>query len=125
VKDDRGCNESEVAEIEQAFGSSLPTIYRSWLLSHGRIPPDRLIGSDCAYPVLLELNKWAREVLEQNGHPFHLTAHDFVFFMHQGYHFLYFNTANRDPDPVVHEYLEGWRAPSVANQRLSDWLVGA
>ena len=125
VKDDRGCTKSEVNQIEQAFGSSLPAIYRSWLLAHGRIPPDRFVGSDCTYPVLLKLNSWAQEVLEENGHPFHLAAHDFVFFMHQGYHFFYFNTADGDADPVVFEYLEGWRAPSVVEQRLSDWLVGA
>jgi hypothetical protein len=125
VKDDRGCTKSEVAEIEDAFGSSLPTAYRSWLLSHGRIPPGKFIGSDCSYPALLKLNSWAQEILEENGQPFHLTAHDFVFFMHQGYHFLYFNTANGDADPVVLEYQDGWGAPSVVDRRLSGWLVGA
>jgi hypothetical protein len=125
VKDDRGCTKSEVAEIEEAFGSSLPAVYRSWLLSHGRVPPDKFIGSDCSYPALLKLNSWAQEILEENGQPFHLTTHDFVFLMHQGYHFLYFNTANGDADPVVLEYQDGWGAPSVVDRRLSGWLVGA
>ena len=116
----QACTESEVESLETFAGVALPASYRNWLLAAGRSPPSRLIGSDCHYSVLFKLKEWAQECLVESGSQFQLLPQHFVFFMHQGYHFLYFDAS--ETDPAVYEYLEGWAEPEYSGSSFSQWL---
>src|SRR3954464_9362732 len=90
----RGCAETEIASIEEQFGVVLPSAYRDWLLAMGKGAGQYLMGTDAFFPTVLTLRSWAEELLEENGQPFELPAACFVFLMHQGYQFMYFETGN-------------------------------
>ncbi len=63
------------------------------------------IGSDCSFDDVPKLREWADELLEENSFPCKLKDDDFVFWMHQGYMFYYFNLSEGD-DPPVYYYSE-------------------
>ncbi|MEK3794613.1 SMI1/KNR4 family protein [Paenibacillus sp. FSL R7-0204] len=52
-----------------------------------------------------ELKEWAVELLDENNFPKKLTDNQFVFMMHQGYMFWYFNLDESD-NPSVYHYDE-------------------
>ncbi|HRU98547.1 MAG TPA: SMI1/KNR4 family protein [Ruminococcus sp.] len=63
------------------------------------------IGSDCSFDDVPKLREWADELLEENSFPCKLKEDDFVFWMHQGYMFYFFNLSEGD-DPPVYYYSE-------------------
>ncbi|MBR6984509.1 MAG: SMI1/KNR4 family protein [Ruminococcus sp.] len=63
------------------------------------------IGSDCSFDDVPKLRAWADELLEENRFPCKLKDDDFVFWMHQGYMFYFFNLSEGD-DPSVYYYSE-------------------
>ncbi len=117
-----GCSEQDISQLETTYQLVLPQFYRKWLLVNGRVPPRSLTGSDCHFPNLLNLKFWAEELLAENGSPFELKANEFVFFMHQGYHFLYFEASTPNADPDIYEFVEGWRNAKPLAKKLSEWL---
>ena len=89
------------------------------------------MGSDFSPPELFQLQIWGKELLEENDFPFRLGEKDFVFYMHQGYQFCFFNVDEGDGDldegdgdPPVYYYLEGNEKPSLGSNKFSDWLEG-
>ena len=115
-----GCNTEEIESVEAKFDIKLPQTYREWLEIMGRGAGHYLAGSDTFYPDILQLREYAEELLTENGNPFSLSPDAFVFLMHQGYQFLYFNTTPEHPDPPVMYYIEG-EALEVRWQSLSDY----
>lgn len=103
--DGRAATDGEIGELERSAGA-LPASYKAYLLVAGRQPPSAWVGSDCALRHLPGLRKGAEELLRENGQP-PLPASAFVFLMHQGYQFFYFETDGRNDDPPVFYYLEG------------------
>ena len=63
-------------------------------------------GSDYSFEYISTLKKWAIELLEENEFVKKLSENDFVFMMHQGYVFYFFNLEEGD-DPPVYYYGEG------------------
>jgi hypothetical protein len=117
----RGCADADIASIEETFGVVLPAAYRDWLAVMGRGAGQYLLGTDAFYPKVLKLRTWAEELLEENEDPFQLPANAFVFLMHQGYQFMYFETGTGDSDPAVFHYFEGNAAAERKWNRLTDY----
>lgn len=63
------------------------------------------IGSYFSFSDTARLKKSANELLEENGFAYRLKENDFVFWMHGGYMFYFFNT-NEGDDPPVYYYSE-------------------
>ena len=119
-----GLSEQEIGEVARRQGVRLPAAYLHFLSRLGRSAGDFLRGSDFLYPELLALKEYARELLEEDRAGLVLGDEHFVFFMHQGYQFLYFDTTASD-DPPVHLYLEGEGEPEQVADAFSAWLKTA
>ena len=117
------CTTAEVDDLQRQFGVRLPAAYRAFLLLMGREPDESFVGSDCAYRHVKGLRTGAEELLVQSGPPFALSSQDFVFFMHQGYQFLYFPCDDASDDPPVYHYMEYEPAAKKVYERFSDWMA--
>ena len=76
------------------------------------------------YDDIFGLRKSAYSLLEENGLDVSLLPKNaYVFFMHQGYQFLYFITENGVDDPFVYYFTEGGEKKIIKSEmRLSEWL---
>jgi hypothetical protein len=98
-----------LSEIEKLKDIRLPEIYRNFFNHCFYSIPEKLVGTDLLniYP---DLNKFALELLNDDGIDIFLEKDDIVFMMHQGYMFWYFK-ANGNPDPIVYGYHESKLVP--------------
>jgi hypothetical protein len=118
----RGCTDGEVEKLEKHFNIKLPSVYRDFLLAMGHGAGSLYTGTHFTYEHLFELRGWAEELLADVGPDFYLPDDAFVFLMHQGYDFLYFQTSEGD-DPPVYEFLEWYDVPTEQSSRLSAFLL--
>lgn len=124
----RGCDLREIEELKERQGIKwLPQVYVDYLLTVGKQAGSLDVGTDCFYPVLLNLKEWATTLLEENGMPFSLPADAFIFWMHQGYQFTYFLTGDEVDDPPVFYYTEDpedtEEKPQTRHKHLSEFLT--
>jgi hypothetical protein len=119
-----GCTQDEIIDLEWRLGISLPKAYQEFLLSMGHGAGKFLRGSDCFFKHLILLQEWAVELLEENHFPKSLPENAFVFFMHQGYQFSFFNLSEGD-DPPTYFYSEGINQISFtkSHERFSEFLA--
>ena len=117
----RGCNESEIRELEQLFGLTFPRVYREFLQKMGRQAGRLFLGSDVFLGRIRELRQYAEEILKESSTTFRLPVNCHVFLSHQGYVFLYFVADSQD-DPAVYRFVEGERAPTRVNSSFSSFL---
>ena len=101
------CTPDEIRALEEKYSVALPGKYKAFLSAGDALFQEIMVGSDFHPPYLENLNKWAKELLEEDGNPFSLKPGDFVFSMHQGYQFMFFNCTEGSDDPPVYYYLEG------------------
>jgi hypothetical protein len=116
----------QVADLERHLGLPLPAAFQAYLLIAGAEPPPDLVGSDCHGDWLYQLRQGAEELLVECGRPFELPTDAVVFFMHQGYQFLYFRADGQDDDPPVFYFIEGMAAPHAPERpfgRFTDWVA--
>jgi hypothetical protein len=121
-----GCTEEEVAELEQWRGCRFPLAYREFLLWMGHWGGGLLMGSDCFYEQLKDIQIWAAELLQEDQYTETLPEDAFVFLMHQGYQFFFFRMQESD-DPAVYYYLEEEEKASGSEvikyaDHFSEWL---
>ncbi len=64
------------------------------------------MGSDYSFECVKYLKEYAKELLIENEFSYQLQDDDFVFWMHQGYIFCFFNL-NEGDNPPVYFYDEG------------------
>ncbi|WP_169730630.1 SMI1/KNR4 family protein [Calidithermus terrae] len=119
-----GCSEEEVNELEEFFGIQLPEAYRYFLERLGKSAGTFLIGTDFLFATLKQLRSEAEDLLETDNAPFRLSSRHFVFAVHQGYQFLFFDALAGDDPPVLH-YLEGESEPKEVFPCFSRWLSNA
>jgi hypothetical protein len=119
-----GCSEEEIRQLERIFQLSLPTAYQHFLRRMGRSAGEFLVGTDFLDDRLPELRGAAERLLERSATDFRLSADHFVFAMHQGYQFLFFDSRASD-DPPVFLYLEDEPAPEQVSDSFSSWLLSA
>ena len=120
--DVQGCTQAEIAEIEARTSMSLPSVYHKFLLQVGRRAGLFYEGSDMFYPRVLELREAACELLQEAHNNFVLPIDAFVFFMHQGYQFMYFRVVAGDDDPPIYNYIEGDTMPKQAYESFSGFV---
>lgn len=116
----QGCSDIEIDEIEKKFMLKLPLAYKDFLSLFGKETENFLAGSDFTYPRVLELRESAENLLAETGSSYSLKKNDYVFFMHQGYAFLFF-TVDGSPDPPVMRYQE-FEEIAQATKSFSEWL---
>ena len=85
-----GCQSDEITAVEKKFGVSLPNDYKQFLMCMGHRAPDFFVGSDFEYNKLPDLQEGAAELLQECGQA-PLAEGAFVFIMHQGYQFYFFD----------------------------------
>jgi uncharacterized membrane protein YeaQ/YmgE (transglycosylase-associated protein family) len=119
----RLCSEEQIHDLEAQYRVRLPEVYKQFLRGECEGVYGLLIGSDIDHRYLSKLKGSARELLERSGSEFKLDDADFVFFMHQGYQFLYFSCAAGDVDPPVFEYRQGEKAPRRRFGSFSAWIA--
>ncbi len=117
-----GCSLENVEMREKNASLSLPLQYREFLLGIGRGAGILFQGTDIFFPSIIGLKTDAVNLLKENGENFTLSSVDFVFSMHQGYEFCYFNTSEGD-DPPVYQYIEGSGSPMIVWKSFSDFLM--
>ncbi len=116
-----GCSLEEMAQIENDFGVTLPRSYKEFLRLLGRSSGDFLHGTTFNYPGVIQLREMAIELLESCGSEFSLAPSDFVFLGHQGYQFMFFDTAVSDDPPVIY-YIDQESAPKQIFESFSAWF---
>jgi hypothetical protein len=116
------CSGADIATIESAAGISLPTVYKDFLQTMGRKAGNFLEGSDFLYPDLLNLNNAANSILKELQLDYRLSKNDFVFWMHQGYQFTFFD-ASEGNDPSVLFFTDSYKKPERTTNSFSKWLT--
>lgn len=120
--DIQGCTQAEIAEIEARISTPLPSVYREFLFQAGHRAGLFYEGSNMFYPGLLELREAACELLQEAHNNFVLPMDAFVFFMHQGYQFMYFRIVAGEADPSIYNYIEGDAIPEQMYESFSAFL---
>lgn len=121
----RGFSDKEIMELEACLKYPLPLVYREFLKTMGHRAGVFFIGTDMFfddYHDLLALRKTAEELLHEDNYPFRLPDDAFVFSMHQGYQFMYFQMQDSGDDPPVYYYKELTDAPQKISSSLSAYL---
>lgn len=117
----QGCSTSEIEKLEAASQVVLPGAYKEFLCAIGKSAGEFLIGEDVFYSDILNLRGYADELLAESQAGFVLPKSAFVFLMHQGYQFLFFDTASGE-DPAVFHYMEKEAQPKEVFTNFSKWL---
>src|SRR5262245_27771180 len=117
----QGCRDEEIERLGKESGVALPALYRLFLRRMGRSAGALLAGTDFLFADLASLRRQAEQLLEETKSPFRLKDRDFVFAVHQGYLFLFFDT-NESDDPAVWLYDEDDAAPRRVFGHFTEWL---
>jgi SMI1 / KNR4 family (SUKH-1) len=96
----QGCSDEEIRHLEAVLDVTVPSVYRDFLKVVGRRGGGLFRGSDFTYPQLLELRRWAEELLGEDASGYELPPDSVVLLMHHGYQFLFFRTAEGADPPV-------------------------
>lgn len=121
ANDIRGASPEDVAALEKVVGRKLPLQYREFLLGIGFGAGRFMQGTDIFLPSIEVLKSDALELLRENNECTELAEEVFVFSMHQGYEFTYFNISAGD-DPPIYQYVEGNGPPVLTWNSFSDFL---
>ena len=116
------CTIDEIQQIENALKIRLPSAYREFLSLCGKGAGDFLVGTDWTYPSVLSLNQSASQLLHECGDHLKLSPSDYVFAMHQGYQFLFFDSQVSD-DPPVFVFVEGEDSSLLVFDSFSNWFL--
>lgn len=120
-----GCSKSEIDALESKWKIRLPAIYKDFLSAMGHCAGRFMVGTDYSYPKLLEFRGDAERLLREQQIGWTLPKTAFVFAFHQGYSFMFFDTAGGELDPAVFLYTEGETKPKEVAASFSQWLVKA
>lgn len=120
-----GATEKEIWEIERNAGRPLPVAYRMFLDRMGGGGNALFLGSDYTPKWVAGPDTWkhAEQLLKESCADYELPCSAFVFLMHQGYIFYWFDLADGD-DPPVFSYAEHVPQPRSIDGSLSAFLAG-
>lgn len=100
----QACTETEVNVLEKSLLHPLPQAYRNFLLWMGHGAGSFWQGSHCFYEQLVDIQKGAILLLQENNFRQQMPRDAFVFWMHQGYMFAFFRLSEGDDPPVYFYY---------------------
>ncbi|MGZ3581989.1 MAG: SMI1/KNR4 family protein [Ktedonobacterales bacterium] len=122
--DGRPCTLEEVRSLEDLLGHRLPIAYKEFLLWMGHGAGPFLRGTDVFFQDLPGMLEAAKDLLNENGIEDPLPDDAFIFYMHQGYQFMFFRLSDGD-DPPVYFYGEGQGLHTfvLLYERFSDFIV--
>ncbi|UPK44539.1 SMI1/KNR4 family protein [Paenibacillus pabuli] len=118
------CTEDDMSElIKLSPTKSLPQNYLDFMNKAGN-GIEFLAGTDFTMKYISDLKEGAIELLEENESNIKLTDNQFVFMMHQGYMFWFFNL-NEGDDPAVYCYDESLELDEFnkVSNALSEFLI--
>lgn len=119
--DIQGCTEEEIQNVIACQGVPLPPAYRLFLHRMGRGAGALMGGSDVFYSWPLGMREGALELLAEYGHPFSLPDDALVFWMHQGYQFMFMRASEGD-NPPVYYYMEGSEGAVRKHEHFTEFL---
>ncbi|WP_223556327.1 MULTISPECIES: SMI1/KNR4 family protein [Lysinibacillus] len=100
------CSKDDISKLINISPTrTLPQTYLDFMNKAGN-GIEFLVGTDYSMNYIFDLKEWAIELLEENNFIKKLTDNQFIFMMHQGYMFWFFNL-NEGDDPAVYSYDEG------------------
>ena len=99
------CSIDEINLVEEHFGILLPNMYRQFLLNFGNGSKEFMVGEDYTINWLINMKDEANKMLLEKNLP-ELSNDAFVFWMHQGYQFMFFETADNNQNPAIFYYNE-------------------
>lgn len=117
-----GCTAEEVAAIERERGLRLPRSYREFLETCGKKADRFCVSEQIFYPDLLKFPQWTLDILLEDGCAWRPAPSHFIFWMHDGIEFAYFDCASVD-EPPIYQWWEGRSEPTVAWQTFGDFLA--
>lgn len=121
-----GATHEEVLALERYAGCPLPGVYLSFLFHFGHYAGPLFVGSDFAIDgsERLRFRESASELLERHQSPYRLKESEFVFLMHQGYQFCFFDCEAGDNPPVYwfHEGRHDGQTPVKKYESFLDFL---
>jgi len=102
---------------------TLPKTYLDFMNKAGN-GIEFLVGTDYSMKYIFDLKEGAIELLEENKFIKKLTENQYIFMMHQGYIFWFFNLNDGD-DPAVYCYDESVELDDFnkVSDTLSDFLI--
>lgn len=118
------CSEDELTKLKYCSPTkTLPSNYLDFMGELGN-GAEFLIGTHYTMKYIVELKEWAVELLEENSFSKKLTDNQFVFMMHQGYMFWFFNLDEGD-NPSVYLYDESFDLTEFkkVSDTLSEYLI--
>lgn len=118
-----GLSSDQIEKVEKFYKVSLPESYKYFLFSMGLDGGGFMKGSDCFYDRILELREYATDLLEEDQSSFKLKPEHYVFYVHQGYIFAYFDTSNNNMNPAIYYYYEGDLSPQKKYNSLKDFFI--
>ena len=116
-----GSSKEEIEALEAQAARTLPASYRLFLSLLGHGAGEFLEGTDFRIEEVPGLTESAAELLTECGVDFKPPEGWFVFCMHQGYQFLFFDCTEGD-DPSVWRYADGGEVEQVFGC-FSDWVA--
>ena len=100
-----GCSRAEIQKIENYYKVQLPETYVEFLKYMGKGAGKFMMGSSAFYDEIFDLKEGGIALLVENEFK-PLPNLAFVFWMHQGYQFAFFNV-NDGQNPPIYYYTEG------------------
>lgn len=106
-----GANETEIAEVELAFGNKFPVAHRQYLKWMGNDISGKLRGSEWFLKDIRDNTSFLREFLEEEGVELKLDRQPVCFFCHQGYMAGWYYLIDAIDDPECYYYSEATDVP--------------
>lgn len=101
-----GLTEMEIQNLEKRLDRVFPGDFKEYLSIFGRNCGDLFCCGQDIEPEKFDIyQKWAAEIVQEQGVSSVLTDKSFVFSFHQGYSFFYYKHLNEDPS--IYLYVEG------------------
>jgi len=116
-----GCSELEIAQVQSSISGPMPRAYLEFLDVMGNGAGWLFQGSDIYFPDVLNCKNTAKEVIQTSDSGYKLAPTAFVFYSHQGYQFIFFDTKDGD-DPPVYRFQQSSYQPELVDAQFSNWL---
>jgi hypothetical protein len=118
-----GCSMDEITELESALGSSLPQVYKDYLLLMGKDYDGVMVGTGCFLSDVESNNEYLPKLLEENNlREFVLPEKYVAFFCHQGYMMAWFSIPSSESDPLCTYFFEGTTAKPEVYGTFSEFM---